>query len=335
LRKQPRWAVDSDVELRIMRQRSPETGSEEGFASPPPSYLCLAASGELARKARELYAIYRNCHLCPRQCGKNRLRGEIGTCLSTSRARVSSALPHFGEERPLVGRHGSGTIFFSGCNLLCEYCQNWELSHGCNGEYVTDQALGRMMLGLQAMGCHNINLVTPTHYVPNIVQALRFAIDGGLRVPLVYNTSGYDSLEVLHLLDGIVDIYLPDFKYMDGATAGSYSAGANDYPEVATAAIQEMYRQVGNLVTDEDGIAVRGVMIRHLVLPHNLAGTDQFVRFVAARLGPSTYVNIMPQYHPAHRARCFPELSHRITDAEFRKAIGWGRQAGLTRLVVR
>lgn len=297
-----------------------------------PSYLRLAASGELAHRARELYSIYRHCRLCPRQCGKNRLRGETGECQSTSRARVSSAHPHFGEESPLVGLNGSGTIFFSGCNLRCGYCQNWELSHGCDGVYLTDRGLGQIMLRLQAMGCHNINLVTPTHYVPNIVQALQSAVAGGLRVPLVYNTSSYDSLDVLRLLEGIVDIYLPDFKYMDGATAGKFSAGASDYPEVAAGAIQEMHRQVGDLVTDQDGIAIRGVMIRHLVLPHNLAGTDRFVRFLTASLGPSTYVNIMPQYHPAHRAGCFPELSRRITESEFRQAVQWGRQAGLTRL---
>jgi len=299
------------------------------------SYLLLAASGELARRARELYSIYRSCRLCPRQCGKNRLLGQTGKCQSTSRARVSSAHPHFGEERPLVGRHGSGTIFFSGCNLRCEYCQNWELSHACQGEYVTDEALGRMMLGLQAMGCHNINLVTPTHFVPNIVQALRWAAARGLRVPLVYNTSSYESLEVLRLLDGIVDIYLPDFKYMDETVAGKYSARAADYPQVAAAAIREMHRQVGDLVTDSDGIALRGVMIRHLVLPHNIARTDQFVRFVATELGPSTYVNIMPQYHPAYRARHCPELSRRITEAELRQAIQWGRKAGLTRLAAK
>ena len=294
-----------------------------------PSYLELESRGELARRARALYSVYRECRLCPRQCGANRLKGELGTCASSSRVRVCSVHPHFGEERPLVGRHGSGTIFFAGCNLLCEYCQNWDTSHGRAGELVSDQRLGRMMLRLQAMGCHNINLVTPTHFVPNIVQALRPAIAGGLRVPLVYNTSGYDSVETLRLLEGIVDIYLPDFKYMDRAVAGRYSAGADDYPEVAAAAIVEMHRQVGDLITDEDGIAVRGVMIRHLVLPHNLAGTDAFVEFVAARLGRSTYVNIMPQYYPAHHARQFPELSRRITDAEFRRALGWTRQAGL------
>jgi len=319
------------MELRMARQRPREFGWVEKSASRQPSYLRLAASGELDHRARELYSIYRSCHLCPRLCGKNRLRGETGECRSTSRVKVSSAHPHFGEERPLVGRHGSGTIFFSGCNLKCEYCQNWELSHACEGECVTDHALGRMMLRLQAMGCHNINLVTPTHYVPNIVQALRSAVAGGLRIPLVYNTSSYDSLEVLRLLDGIVDIYLPDFKYVDEAAAAKYSTGAKDYPEVAAAAIQEMYRQVGTLITDENGIAVRGVMIRHLVLPHNLAGTDRFVRFVAAALGPATFVNLMAQYHPAHEAHSFPELSRRITEVEFRQAVSWARQAGLTR----
>jgi len=297
-----------------------------------PSYLRLAASGELARRARELYRIYRSCRLCPRNCAANRLKGETGTCQSIWRVKVSSAHPHFGEERPLVGRYGSGTIFFSGCNLRCEYCQNWELSHRGEGEYLSDQALGRIMLHLQAMGCHNINLVTPTHYAPNIVQALRWAVSGGLRVPLVYNTGSYDSPETLRLLDGIVDIYLPDYKYMDAGAAERYSQGASDYPEVAAAAIQEMHRQVGDLVTDEDGVAVRGVMLRHLVLPHNIAGTDRFVRFVAGSLAPSTYVNIMPQYHPAYRAGCFPELSRRATAAEFRQALSWGRQAGLTRL---
>lgn len=319
------------MEFPTAHQQPPATGCRDGTADQP-SYLHLAVTGELAGRARELYSIYSHCHLCPRQCGKNRLRGETGECQSTSRVRVSSAHPHFGEERPLVGQYGSGTIFFSGCNLRCEYCQNWELSHACDGVYVSDRGLGRIMLRLQAMGCHNINLVTPTHYVPNIVQALRSAVAGGLRIPLVYNTSSYDSLEVLRLLEGIVDIYLPDFKYMDEAIAGKYSAGASDYPDIAAAAIQEMHRQVGDLITDDNGIAVRGVMIRHLVLPHNLAGTDRFVRFVATALGPSTYVNIMAQYHPAHRADYFPELSRRISGEEFRQAVHWGRQAGLRRL---
>jgi putative pyruvate formate lyase activating enzyme len=293
-----------------------------------PAYLRLERTGELAGRARLLYRIYRLCHLCPRHCLVNRLKEATGVCRTTSRVRVAAAHPHFGEEEPLVGSHGSGTIFFSRCNLLCEYCQNFDISHH-GGPRLSDEALARIMIRLQGMGCHNINLVTPTHYVPNIVQALRHAIPRGLRVPLVYNTSGYDSVEVLRLLDGIVDIYLPDFKYADAAVAEKYSAGARDYPEVARAAIMEMQRQVGNLVVDEEGIALRGLMIRHLVLPNNLAGTDKFVRFVVQKLGPATYVNIMDQYRPEYNARRYPELSRRITAEEYAQALAWARQAGL------
>jgi putative pyruvate formate lyase activating enzyme len=297
-----------------------------------PAYLSLERSGELATRARELYSIYRSCRLCPRQCGVNRLKGETGVCSSTSRPKVYSTHPHFGEERPLVGRHGSGTIFFSNCNLLCIFCQNWEINHRGDGSFVSDETIGRLMFDLQDLGCHNINFVTPTHRVPNIVQGLRSAIRRGLRVPLVYNCGGYEPVEVLKLLDGIVDIYLPDFKYTDGAMAEKYSSGASDYPEVAAAAIEEMHRQVGELVVDENGIALRGLMIRHLVLPHNIAGTDKFVRFVAEKLTPSTYVNIMAQYRPEHQARLYPELSRRLTRSEYQQAIQWAREAGLTHL---
>jgi putative pyruvate formate lyase activating enzyme len=297
-----------------------------------PAYLRLHESGEFDRRARELYEVFRDCHLCPRACGANRLTGELGKCRSTSRVKVCSAHAHFGEEPPLVGLHGSGTIFFSNCNLHCVFCQNSEIAHDGEGGLVSDEALARLMIELQQQGCHNINLVTPTHVVPNIVQALRVAIRLGLRVPLVYNCGGYESVEVLKLLDGIVDIYLPDFKYTDGALAEKYSAGARNYPEVAAAAIQEMHRQVGELVVDERGVALRGLMIRHLVLPSNIAGTDRFVQFVAAKLTRSTYVNIMAQYRPAHHAWSYPELTRRITPAEFRQAIAWAREAGLTGL---
>lgn len=295
-------------------------------------YLRLERTGELAKRARELYSIFRSCRLCPRQCGVNRLKGETGVCSSTSRAKVYSAHPHYGEERPLVGRRGSGTIFFSNCNLLCVFCQNWEINHRGDGSFVSDDTIGRLMIDLQDTGCHNINLVTPTHRVPNIIQGLRSAIGRGLRVPIVYNCGGYEPVEILKLLDGIVDIYLPDFKYTDGAMSEKYSTGARDYPEVAAAAIEEMHRQVGELVVDEDGIALRGLMIRHLVLPHNIAGTDKFVQFVAKKLTPSTYVNIMAQYRPEHRAHEYPELSRRITRAEYQQAVEWAREAGLTRL---
>lgn len=305
------------------------TERRKGFE---PAYLRLERSGELADRARALYEIFRACHLCPRQCRVNRLKSEKGVCLSTSRAKVYAAHPHFGEERPLVGHHGSGTIFFSNCNLRCVFCQNWEIAHRGDGSPTTDDALARLMIGLQQQGCHNINLVTPTHAVPNIVQALRAAIGLGLRVPLVYNCGGYEPIEIIKLLDGLIDIYLPDFKYADGEQARKYSPGANDYPEVAAAAIEEMHRQVGELVLDQNGIALRGLIIRHLVLPSNIAGTDKFVQFVARRLTPSTYVNIMAQYRPAHRAMEFPELSRRISAAEFRQALAWAREAGLTRL---
>lgn len=297
-----------------------------------PAYLALERTGELARRASELYSLYRSCRLCPRQCGVDRTKGEKGVCSSTSRAKVYSAHAHFGEERPLVGRGGSGTIFFSNCNLLCIFCQNWEINHRGDGTYVSDEEIGRLMTGLQAAGCHNINLVTPTHILPNIIAGLRAAIRRGLRLPLVYNCGGYEPVEIVKLLDGVVDIYLPDFKYAAGGMAEKYSSGARDYPERAAAAIEEMHRQVGDLVVDEEGVALRGLMIRHLVLPGNIAGTDQFVQFVARRLDRSTYVNIMAQYRPEHKAPGIPELSRRITGAEYRQAIRWAREAGLTRL---
>ena len=297
-----------------------------------PTYLKLERTGELARRVRDLKAIYRACRLCPRQCGANRSADEKGVCSSTSRAKVYSAHPHFGEERQLVGRGGSGTIFFSNCNLLCVFCQNWEINHRGDGSYASDDSIGRLMTDLEGIGCHNINVVTPTHVVPNVFSGLRTAIQRGLRVPIVYNCGGYESLEVIKLLDGIVDIYLPDFKYTGGAMAEKYSYGARDYPEVAAAAIEEMHRQVGELVTDENGIALRGLMIRHLVLPNNIAGTDKFVQFVATRLTRSTYVNVMAQYRPEYRATGIPELSRRITTVEYRQAIQWAGEAGLTRV---
>ena len=294
-----------------------------------PSYVRLDRSGELAARARALYSIFQSCRLCPRRCEVNRLKGETGVCGAVSRVRVASAHAHFGEEAPLVGLHGSGTIFFSHCNLLCAYCQNWQISRGGDGSFLTDAGLGRVMLRLQESGCHNINLVTPTHCVPNIVQALRTAVAGGLRIPLVYNCGGYEPLEVLQLLHGIVDIYLTDFKYMDPSFSERYSGGARDYPEVAAAAIAEMHRQVGNLLTDGNGIALRGLMVRHLVLPNNIAGTDQFVRLVADRLGRSTYVNLMSQYRPEHDAGRYPDLARRITRLEYLDAVAWAREAGL------
>jgi len=257
------------------------------------------------------------------------LKGEVGICGAISRVKVASAHAHFCEEPPLVGFYGSGTIFFSHCNLRCNYCQNWEISHRGDGSFLSDEALGRVMLRLQSLRCQNINLVTPTHCVPNIVQALRSAVALGLRIPLVYNCGGYEPLEVLELLDGIVDIYLADFKYTDPSMAETYSCGARDYPEVAAAAVAEMHRQVGDLTIGENGVALRGLMIRHLVLPSNIAGTDQFVRFVAKKLARSTFVNLMSQYRPEHEAFQRPELRRRVTPQEYERAVNWARAAGL------
>jgi putative pyruvate formate lyase activating enzyme len=279
-----------------------------------------------------LWDILDACRLCPRACGANRRAGKTGVCGSTARLKVASHGPHHGEERPLVGRDGSGTIFFSNCNLLCCFCQNWQINHRGDGFFIMEIELAGMMLDLQERGCHNINLVTPTHVAPHIVRALRLAVDRGLRIPLVYNTGGYDSLDVIKALDGIIDIYLPDFKYQDGALAAKYSNGAADYPEIAAAVIREMHRQVGKLTVDQHGIATRGLIIRHLVMPHNIAGTDRFVRWVARELTTDTYVNIMGQYRPEHRAREYPELSRRVTREEWEQALAWAREAGLTNL---
>ena len=297
-----------------------------------PAYARLEARGALACRVEEAYERLRSCDLCPRQCGVDRLSGEQGFCRSPKRVVVYSAHPHFGEEIPLVGKHGSGTIFFSNCNLRCVFCQNWPIAHEGRGRELTDSELADRMLDLQRAGCRNINLVTPTHVMPHIVAATRIALKKGLRIPLVYNTSGYERVEVLRVLDRIVDIYLPDMKYMDGDQAARYSAGARDYPEVTQAAVREMYRQVGDLVTDEQGRAKRGLMIRHLVMPNRVAGTRAFVRWVTGNLSRSTYVNIMAQYRVAYRAFDYPEIARGLTRGEFLEAMDWAEEAGLTRL---
>ncbi|MBN1566830.1 MAG: radical SAM protein [Acidobacteria bacterium] len=294
-----------------------------------PSYLKAERDGRLARLEKEFWGILENCRLCPRVCGVNRLKEQKGFCSSTARLKIASFGPHFGEERPLVGTGGSGTIFFSNCNLLCCFCQNWEINHRGDGNYVTHADLANMMLSLQRRGCHNVNLVTPTHVVPHIIKALRIAIGKGFALPLVYNNGGYDSLETIRMLDGIIDIYLPDFKYQDGAQAAKYSSGASNYPEIAAATIKEMHRQVSELQLDSKGLARRGLIIRHLVMPDNIAGTDRFVKWVAKELGVSSYVNIMGQYHPEYKAFDYPEISRRITNQEWTQAISWAKDAGL------
>jgi putative pyruvate formate lyase activating enzyme len=294
-----------------------------------PAYLEAERSGLLAILEDELWETLHDCRLCPRECGANRLNGEMGTCASTARLKIASFAAHFGEERPLVGARGSGTIFFSNCNLLCCFCQNWDIAHLGNGNDCTHDDLAGMMLSLQRQGCHNINLVTPTHVLPHIMKALRLAIPKGLILPLVYNNGGYDSQWVIRKLDGIVDIYLPDFKYQDDTLAFKYSSKALGYAANAAAIIREMHRQVGLLKTDSQGVALRGLIIRHLVMPGNIAGTDLFVQWVAKELGVATYVNIMAQYHPEHKAFDYPEISRRITNQEWTQAQAWAKAAGL------
>jgi putative pyruvate formate lyase activating enzyme len=298
-----------------------------------PAYLKLQKTGELKKRANELYAIMESCELCPRSCGVNRLKGESGFCCTPGATLVvSAAHPHFGEERPLVGNGGSGTIFLTHCNLRCVFCQNWEIAQLGRGVESNIQELARMMLQLQKIGCHNINLVTPTHYSALILKALDIAAESGLRLPIVYNTSGWERLEILKILDGIVDIYLPDIKYWDSEMAAKYSAEAESYPEITRKAVLEMNRQVGEHTTDERGIARRGLMIRHLVMPNRIAGTREFTRWVARTLSPSTYVNIMAQYHVDYRAAEYERIARAINAEEFLEAMDWADEAGLKNL---
>ncbi len=296
-----------------------------------PSYLESLHSGHLQERLEAACSRLEACDLCPRRCGVNRLRGETGICRTGRNAWVSDADAHFGEEAPLVGTHGSGTIFFTHCSLGCCFCQNWEISHLGAGTEVSAETLAASMLRLQEKGCHNINLVTPSHVVPQILEAVMIAAEQGLRIPLVYNTSAYDRVETLALLDGVVDIYMPDFKFWDAEIARR-TCDATDYPDSAKAAIREMHRQVGDLTLDAEGLAVKGLLVRHLVLPENLAGTDRVMTFLANEISRNTYVNIMSQYHPCGTASSIPALERRITTAEFEAAIDMARKAGIHRL---
>lgn len=302
--------------------------SSAGFA---PAYLRLGLD-VLRQRAAEGLELLRDCRVCPRDCGIDRLADRWGVCKTGRYAIVSSFFPHVGEEDCLRGWRGSGTIFFSMCNLRCVFCQNFEISHLGEGRRVSPQALAAMMLHLQDAGCHNINLVTPEHVVPQVLEALPLAVEAGLRLPLVYNTSAYDSLHSLRLLDGVVDIYMPDLKCWDREVARRYLL-APDYPEVARAAIAEMHRQVGDLVFDEHGLALRGVLVRHLVMPGGIAGTEPIMRWLATALSPDTYVNIMDQYRPAGKvgANRFVEINRPVTATELRDAYAAARAAGLWR----
>jgi putative pyruvate formate lyase activating enzyme len=312
-----------------------EKGDATGAAIDPsfvPAYMKLRETGELAERGAKLWRIMEKCELCPRRCRVNRLDGAEGFCHASSQLEISSYHPHFGEERSLVGKGGSGTVFFANCGLRCVFCINWEISIGGEGDDRSIDDLARMMLKLQEIGCHNINIVTPTHYSPHVVLALDRAAGKGLRLPLVYNTCGWERPEILRELDGIVDIYLPDFKYADGAMASKYSSGAESYPDVTKRALVEMNRQVGVARPAADGLVYRGLMIRHLVMPNDVGGSKQVFEWIAANLPKDTYVNIMSQYRPMHRAFEFPDIARRLTRAEYRDAVRWAKEAGLTNL---
>ncbi len=296
-----------------------------------PSYLELYYQGKLQPRVDEAKKILESCRVCPRACGSNRLNGESGECRTGTRALVSSYGPHFGEEAPLVGGQGSGTIFFTNCNLKCLFCQNYSISQLGEGSEVTKQEMANMMLSLQKRGCHNINLVSPTHVVPQILEALLIAVESGLQIPLVYNSGGYDSVEILALLDGIVDIYMPDMKYSDDKIAAELS-GIENYSLINRAAVTEMYRQVGDLQINEEGVATRGLLVRHLVLPDDLAGTQEIVEFLAQKVSSNTYINIMAQYHPRYKAFQLPVLARPLSNKEYMEAINMAHEAGLSRL---
>lgn len=296
-----------------------------------PAYLRLLNSGELVQRVQQAHALLEKCSVCAWACGVDRLGGKLGICRTGNHARVSSYGPHLGEEDPLRGWRGSGTIFFSRCNLHCQYCQNYDISQTDTGEDVEPEGLAAIMLELQSLGCHNINLVSPSHVAPQILAGVLIAAQAGLRLPLVYNTGGYDGLEMLKLLDGVIDIYMPDMKYASAQVARHYSK-IPKYPQANQAAVLEMHRQVGDLQLDEKGLARRGLLVRHLVLPNGLAGTAEVVLFLAEHISTNTYLNLMDQYRPAFNARQFPKLNRPITPQEFQAAVALAQGAGLKRL---
>lgn len=297
-----------------------------------PAYLALFRSNKLKEQVRLAYQHLEDCDLCARYCHVNRFKGVAGAvCRTGEQAVVHSFGPHHGEEDVLSGWRGSGTIFFSWCNLRCLFCQNWDISQRGIGQAVRPEEIAAMMLELQEEGCHNINFVSPSHVVAQILAAVLIAAEGGLRLPLVYNTGGYDSLEALRLLDGVIDIYMPDMKYGDAEIARRYSKVRN-YPEANQTAVKEMHRQVGDLVVDKDGLAQRGLLIRHLILPERLAGTDRVLAFIAKEISLNSYINLMDQYRPCYRADEYPPLDRPIRADEYREALQLAAQHGLRRL---
>ncbi len=296
-----------------------------------PVYIETFKSGLLQGKITKAQKILKSCTLCPRHCKIDRYSMERGICKTGIYAQVSGYQPHFGEEHVLVGSGGSGTIFFTNCNLPCNFCQNYDISHLRYGEEMTEEQVSNLMLLLQNKGCHNINFVTPSHVVPQILTALNLAIKKGLNIPLVYNTGSYDKVSTLKLLDGVIDIFMPDFKFMDKAKS-ELTMNAPDYPDIAKNAIKEMFRQVGDLVIDGDGIAARGLLVRHLVMPGDLDGTRQILKFIAREISLNTYVNIMPQYRPEGRARDIKQFSFPLSGLEYENALKIAREEGIFRL---
>jgi putative pyruvate formate lyase activating enzyme len=295
-----------------------------------PSF-CALGNIDFDTRIDALFDSLKSCDICPRKCGVDRIKGEKGYCNLGTKAMISSYGPHFGEESVLVGTNGSGTIFFTSCNLSCVFCQNYEISHLREGEEISEEGLASVMIKLQNMGCHNVNLVSPTSHIPAIVKATKIARNIGLKIPLVYNTNSYDSVETLALLDGIIDIYMPDFKYSDDTLAKKYS-DAPDYFGITKSAITEMQRQVGNLVTDENKIALKGLIIRHLIMPEGIAGTEKIVEFIVKKISTNAFLNIMDQYHPCFEAFKYPQISRRVTVKEYRDAILLAQRYGLKRI---
>ena len=293
-------------------------------------YRRLFDSGTLEQRVAASYNHLSICDVCPLECSADRISGKLGVCRTGIKAKVNSFCPHHGEEDPIRGWRGSGTIFFTRCNLKCQYCQNHGISQIDSGEEVSPDDMAKMMLRLQSYGCHNINFVSPSHVVPQIIAAVMIAVKAGLFIPLVYNSGGFDSLTMLALLDGIIDIYMPDMKYGDSTIAQKYSKIPN-YPMVNQAAVREMHRQVGDLIIDRNGLAVRGLLVRHLVLPESLAGTKEIVNFLAEEISKDTYLNLMDQYRPSYHADQYPELNRQVLQIEYQEAINMAINAGLNR----
>ncbi len=284
-----------------------------------PSYLELYLRGQLEERIKQAFKLIESCSICPRRCGINRLSDQKGFCNSGYLPRIYSYMPHFGEEPCISGYRGSGAIFFSGCNMSCVYCQNYKFSQLNQGREIKLEDLAQVMLDLQQVGCHNINLVTPTHIMPQILEALSIAIPKGLRLPLIYNTSGYELPEILMLLDNIIDIFLVDMRYSENCISKRYSNAA-DYPEINKAAVKQMYKQVGTAKFDKHGLIYKGIIIRHLVLPDNISGTNEIMRFIALEISPETHISLMSQYTPCYKAGNIPELSRYISQQEYNMA---------------